>query len=150
MARTVGRNGVIGAALTFSLLGACSSSSMPPASTLTGMRFAATTIVPGNSPPAVDVTVGKSPAQNIYTMTLALPDLPSGAYACPNDFGITYDLTFFDGASTAASATLEPSGCRLVRFSGSDEVRRVLDDTYWATLAQQLGVPQSMIYPYSP
>ncbi len=83
-------------------------------------------------------------------MTLALPDLPPGTYSCPIDFGILYNLTFFDGTSTAASATLEPTGCGLVRFSGSDEVRRVLDKTYWASLAQQLGIAESIIYPYSP
>jgi hypothetical protein len=145
-----GPGGLVGTVLALSLLSACSNSSMPPASDMTGMRFAATTMIPSNPAPAVDVTVGRSPAQNVYTMTLALPDLPSGTYNCPVDFGIAYNLTFFDGASTAASATLEPGGCRLVRFSGSDEVRRVLDDAYWAMLAQQLGVPESMIYPYLP
>jgi hypothetical protein len=150
MARMGGRHGLVGMALAASVLGACSSSMMPPASEITGMHFAAVSMLPSNPPPAVDVSVGQAPAQTIYSMTLALPDLPPGVYACGPSFGIVYNLTFFDGSAIAASATLEPGGCREVLFSGSNEIRRVLDEAYWATLAQQLGVPESAIYPYLP
>ena len=136
-------------ALASSVLGACSSS-MPPASEMTEMHFAATTTLPANRPPDVSLLVGQTPAQTIYSMTLALPDQPPGIYACGVDFGIVYNLTFFDGGATAASATLEPGGCQEVRFSGSDEIRRVIDESYWATLAQQLGIAESTIYPYAP
>ena len=123
---------------------------MPPASEMTGMRFAATTTLAANQPPAVSLLVGQIPAQTIYSMTLALPDQPPGVYNCPANFGVVYDLTFFDGTATAASATLEPNGCQQVRFSGANEVRRVPDETYWVSLAQQLGIPESTIYPYLP
>jgi hypothetical protein len=114
------------------------------------MHFEATTTLPANQPPSVSLLLGQTPAQTIYSMTLALPDQPSGVYNCPADFGIVYKLSFFAGTATAASATLEPDGCRQVRFSGSNEIRRVLDETYWASLAQQLGIAESTIYPYAP
>jgi len=123
---------------------------MPPASEMTGMHFAATSALPSNPPPAVDVSVGQGPAQNIYAMTLALPDFPDGTFNCPSDFGVVYNLTFFSGNAAAVTATLNPGGCRDVRISGSTPTRRVLDDGYWASLAQQLGVPESTIYPYLP
>lgn len=149
MARMVGRNGVVGMALALSVLGACGSS-MPPASEMTELHFAATTTLPGNQPPSVSLLLGQTPAQTIYSMTLALPDQPSGVYNCPADFGIVYNLSFFTGTATAAVATLDPNGCQQVRFSGSDEVRRVPDETYWIALAQQLGIAESTIYPYLP
>lgn len=123
---------------------------MPPASEMTEMHFAATTTLPANQPPNVSLLVGQTPAQTIYSMTLALPDQAPGIYNCPIDFGIVYNMTFFDGTATATSATLEPNGCQQVRFSGSNEVRRVLDETYWASLAQQLGIAESTIHPYAP
>jgi len=149
MARMVGRSALIGVAIAGSLLGACSSS-MPPASELTGVNFGATTTLPPNPPPAVDITAGEIPAQNIYTMTLALPDLPGGVYHCPDDFGVVYNLTFFSGNATVVTASLDPNGCQGVKISGSPQVRQILDKSYWTTLAQQLGVPESTIYPYVP
>jgi len=131
------------------MLGACSSEPPSP-SQVTGAHFAATTTLQSNRPPAVDVTVDQSPAQNIYTMTLALPNFPDGVFNCPIDFGVVYKLTFFSGDTTAVTASLNPSGCRDVRISDAPHVRRVLDDSYWSALAQQLGVPESTIYPYVP
>jgi hypothetical protein len=145
----VGRSALIGISMVGSLLSACGSS-MPPASELTGVHFGATTTLPPNPPPAVDVTAGEIPARNIYTMTLALPDLPGGVYNCPADFGIVYNLTFFSGNATAVTASVDPNGCQGVQISGSHHVRQILDESYWTTLAQQLGVPESTIYPYVP
>jgi hypothetical protein len=110
------------------------------------MHFAAMTEFPSNPPPAVDVTVGMVPAQNIYAMTVALPDFPPGAYNCPIDLGISYKLTFFSGDAIAATASLLPGGCRDVQISDSPPLRWAFDNGYWAALAQQLGVPQSTIY----
>jgi hypothetical protein len=149
MARMVGRGALVGMSLAANLLGGCSST-MPPASEMTGMHFSTATTLASNPPPAVDVSVGEVPAQNVYALTLALPDFPEGTFNCPIDFGVVYTLTFFNGDAIAVTASLNPGGCRDVRISGSTPVRRVLDDSYWSSLAQQVGVPESMIYPYIP
>jgi hypothetical protein len=119
---------------------------LPPASAISGLHFTSSTSGP-NPPSPVDVTVtNATAAQNIYAATLALPDFPSGATSCPVEYFTTYDITFMTGNVVGVTADLNPSGCETVTISGSS-TRRVLDDTYWATLAQNLGIAEATIYP---
>jgi hypothetical protein len=119
-----------------------------PARTPATLRFKVTGGLPGNPPPpAVDVTLTDAvKTQDVYTATATLPELPAGAFSCPNDWGVLYQIEFFDELGTVAKATLDPSGCREVTLT-DNPTRRVLDDGYWSRLAGDLGIDESKIYP---
>ena len=118
--------------------------------------FSTATSLPANPPPAVAVTIADPPALDAFDATLALPVMPPGAYNCPADFGVTYQLVFRDGAGAdppVATATLDPGGCQQV--SVTDGTQGVLlwaatTTSYWGVLATDLGLPISTIYPYTP
>jgi hypothetical protein len=48
----------------------------------------------------------------------ALPPMPSGAVACPADFGLIYRLTFSADSTELPPVTVEASGCNVVRGLG--------------------------------
>ncbi len=132
---------------TVALAGGCGSDPPPPTSTITGLHFTTATMLPSNPPPSVDVTLTEpAPARAVYAATIALPDFPSGTFNCPNDSGVRYTIAFSSDTGRTVAAVLNPGGCRAAQITGSHE-RRVLDDTYWASLAQNLGIPEATIYP---
>ena len=129
------------------LASGCGSDPPPPTSAITGLHFTTATMLPSNPPPSVDVALtDPAPARAVYAATMALPDFPSGTFNCPSDSGVRYTIIFSGDTGQTVSAVLNPGGCREVQITGSHE-RRVLDDTYWASLAQNLGIPEATIYP---
>ena len=115
------------------------------------LHFVATTTLPGNPPPDVNVTVSNPAAQDACQATLALPSMPAGSYNCPADFGITYTL-FFEGGDTEGVmiATLDPAGCQQGKIGdGSTSISfwTATSPDYWSRLAADLGVDESEIYP---
>jgi hypothetical protein len=69
----------------------------------------------------------------------ALPAMPPGTYSCPNDWAITYQLTFAAKARRFAPVTAEISGCQVVHGLGA--VRWTLTSPgFWRTLAQAAGI----------
>ncbi len=123
----------------------------PPAvDEVTGLQFSTATTIPSNPAPAVQVTVTDvAKSQNAYHATLALPVFPPGTYACPIDWGVTYQLTFLLANGSSLTVTADPNGCSLVDIPGTC-LRSVGSSDYWSQLAQDLGIPESEIYPYSP
>jgi hypothetical protein len=122
----------------------------PPAvDEVTGLQFSAATTIPSNPAPAVQVTVTDvAKAQDAYRATLALPVFPPGIYNCPADPGIIYQLTFLLANGSSLTVTEDPSGCPVANIPGT--CVRSVSSTYWNQLAQDLGVPESGIDPYSP
>ncbi len=102
-------------------------------------------------PPQVHVVVtDAAKAQDAYAAILALPVFSQGTYACPFDFQVRYKLTFlFANGSLEVSAN--PSGCQVVSIPGTcartteDVVHAA--DSFWSEISQDLGVPESEIYP---
>jgi hypothetical protein len=124
----------------------------PAASQVTGLHFVAITSLPSNPPPPVDITLTDADAgraRSIYQLTLALPETPAGTYNCPADLGVRYRLDFLSGPSIAVTVTANPNGCHEVTIPGTSQ-RRAITDDYWAALAENLGVAEAAIYPYSP
>jgi hypothetical protein len=77
-----------------------------------------------------------------------MPGFPS--QSCPADFGVIYDLTFFlFGDAGALPVKVDASGCLPVSISGESCERRA-NEAYFSRLAQDLGIPESQIYPYVP
>ena|SRR5579862_5525735 len=119
------------------------------AAMVTGLHVTTSSAFPENPPPTnVDVTL-TDPLRSraIYDATLALPDFPPGRFNCPNDPGYRHTITFTNGKSVVATATLNPGGCRDVTISGAPPVRwTATDDAYWALLAQNLGIDESTLF----
>jgi hypothetical protein len=117
------------------------------AAMITGLHFTTSSAFPENPPPTnVDVTLtAPIPSRAIHGATLALPDFPPGILHCPSDPGYRHTITFINGQDVAATATLNPGGCREVTISGSPTARAT-DDAYWALLARNLGVDESTLF----
>jgi len=122
------------------------------------LEFTTWGTIPSNPPPSVSVTVSDSAlAQAACDATLALPVMPSGTYDCPADFGVTYQLTFLNGyakgPSAVMTATIDPDGCQQVQVtngSASATLWTATSPDYWSSLATDLGIAESEIFPYSP
>ena len=68
----------------------------------------------------------------------ALPVMPSGTFACPADWAISYRLVF-TGRAGLAPVTAEASGCQVV--TGLGAVRwTATSPGFWRTLAQAAGI----------
>jgi Kelch motif len=123
---------------------------LPAVDQVTALKFSTATTISSNSAPPVYVTVtDAAKAQDAYQATLALPVFPPGIYNCPIDWGVTYQLTFLLATGSSLTVTADPNGCSVVDIPGTC-VRSVVPSDYWSQLAQDLGIPESEIYPYSP
>jgi hypothetical protein len=130
-------------------LGNCTGETLPAVDQVTGLKFSATTTIPSNPPPPVSVTVTDvAKAQDAYQATLALPVFPPGTYNCPEDSGVSYQITFFLANGSQLEVTADPDGCSLAHIPGTSV--RSAGPAYWSQLAQDLGIPVSEIYPYFP
>jgi hypothetical protein len=69
------------------------------------------------SPPQVTVS-DPAKARSVAEAACALPPMPSGAVACPADFGLIYRLTFSADSAELSPVTVEASGCSVVRGLG--------------------------------
>jgi len=115
------------------------------------VEFETATSIPENAPPNVTASATGDAARAIYDATLALPVLSPGEYNCPADFGITYNLTFYGGDTQLVAGSVHPSGCELVTLAAQSASASLSPDAdYWATLATDLGITESEIYPYLP
>jgi hypothetical protein len=128
------------------LLGGCGGTLVPEQTSITGLHLTTSSTFPENPPPTnVDVTLSDpAPSRAIYEATLALPDFPPGTYNCPADFGYSHTMVFVDGQAAVVTATLNIGGCREATISGAPPVRQT-DDSYWALLAENLGVDEAAL-----
>ena len=142
------RDGACRAFLLGTLLFAgCGGTPVPGAASITGLHFTTSSAFPENPQPTnVDVTLtDPGPSRVIYEATLALPNFPPGTYNCPSDPGYRHTIVFMDGQRAVVTATLNPGGCRDATISGAPPVRQT-NDVYWALLARNLGVDESMLF----
>jgi len=78
-------------------------------------------------------------AQSVAQALCALPVMPSGTYACPADWAISYHLIFATTARRFAPVTAEISGCQVVHGLGAVRWTETSPD-FWRTLAQAAGI----------
>jgi hypothetical protein len=114
------------------------------AKTVTSLHVLRTSARPDWYVPALERTADDAQkVQRLYATLLALPP-PSGEInGCAADGGVVaYHLTFFDRGIPVLQATADPGGCRFVTLSIGGS-RWAESDTFWAALADTLGVPES-------
>jgi hypothetical protein len=90
--------------------------------------------------------------QRFYNAIWALPHAQPGQYACPIEYGVRYQLTFQRGADIVLRAVASPGGCGGVDLERAgpffrDDGRMIAAESFWAQLAETLGVPESQVYP---
>jgi hypothetical protein len=118
---------------------------LPAVDQVTALTFSTATTIASNPAPPVYVTVtDAAKAQDAYAATLALPVFPPGTYACPFDFGVTYQLTFLLANGSSLGVIADPTGCQNVSIPGTC-ARSAMGTTFWSELSQDLGVPESEI-----
>jgi hypothetical protein len=92
-------------------------------------------------PATVRVTSASS-AQAVARAVCSLPTAPSGVFSCPNEYGPTYHLTFFDKDSVVSVDLAEPTGCASVVEGSNTALAKDLTTTgqFWKALGTAIGV----------
>lgn len=144
------------------LLGACGTSAPPLApdaklmqpfqAQIDRLHFSTASTAGQEPPPAiVDLTVTGEAARAVYALTLTLPPPQTDETLCPVDYGITWQLDFYAGNERLVTGSIDVTGCQDVSLNAATRSAGFsADEAYWAPLADDLGVPESAIFPYIP
>jgi hypothetical protein len=87
-------------------------------------------------PPIVSISDPVS-VQKAARALCALPTMPSGIFACPADFGISYQLSFSTRRYTFPSVSAEPTGCEIVKGLGPERWT-AQTPAFWRTLGEAM------------
>jgi hypothetical protein len=89
---------------------------------------------------AAKVTVNvPGKARSVASAACALPPMPSGAFSCGNDAGITYRLIFTAHGKKLSAATISIGGCEDAH--GLDQTRwAIRSPGFWHTLGVAMGL----------
>jgi hypothetical protein len=84
-------------------------------------------------------------AQAVAQELCSLPKAPTGVFYCPDAYGPTYHLTFFDKGSPISIDLASPTGCASVVEGSNTGTPLTLapTGTFWKTLGAALGVPDA-------
>jgi hypothetical protein len=89
---------------------------------LTRMTFMRSTLPPSlhvrEVLPAGFTVRDRATVRQLATLLCALPAMPPGQMACPNDMGVSYRLVFVAGTRGFNEVTVELTGCRVVTGLG--------------------------------
>ncbi len=88
-----------------------------------------------------DVTISNQiHVQNVAQALCALPmDRSHASISCPADFGIVYELTFFNKEETFPVVSFDPSGCQFVH--GLVKAQWIMQSPgFWRTLGTAMGI----------
>jgi hypothetical protein len=89
--------------------------------------------------PATSVVTSAATVQTVAKSLCALPP-QAGSVTCPNDNGVSYQLTFVEGSQRFTPVTANASGCSVVK--GLGQPRAVKPATsLWQDLGLAIGVP---------
>jgi hypothetical protein len=121
---------------------------------MSSLHFATGFLAGNPPPPNVDIALKDAvKAQAIYDATMNLPQFPDSRTNCPSDPGVRYTIDFSNDQGPVVEAVLNPWGCSDVEITGEitgSQGRQARDPAYWSTLAQNLGIDESLIYPAAP
>jgi hypothetical protein len=83
-----------------------------------------------------------SAARAVARAMCELPKSPSGVRFCPDDWGPTYHLTFFDGSRVVSIDLATPTGCPNVLKNANSATPVSLAPTgrFWKALGRAVGV----------
>lgn len=83
--------------------------------------------------------------QKIYAALLELNPVPNGEYHCPIDFGISYDMSFYENGKKVFFANANGGGCQIIHIQGKNGSFRSTDSSFWKLLQEATGMnPQQL------
>jgi outer membrane murein-binding lipoprotein Lpp len=98
--------------------------------------------------PAKFIITARPRVQAVARALCALPVMPSGAFHCPPDFGMTYRLTFTAGPTAPHPVTVAASGCQEVHRLG--QIRwTARTPHFWTTLGAAAGITNASLQTFS-
>lgn len=147
-------------AICAALLSGCSIASMTttpaapsptatPAPKITALWVVLTAPFQQNRTSAFDKVVrDPTQAQRTYDALKALQpaSTTSGFVSCPMDSGEMLHLTFYNGTTPVVRALVKPDGCEYAQMLDGKHVMLSVDETFWNTFAQALGIQRSGFY----
>ena len=89
--------------------------------------------------PATEVVTSATQVQTVAKSLCALPQ-QTGSVACPNDNGVSYELTFSAGSKQFSPVTTEASGCPMVYGLGKPRTAATAQGL-WQDLGLAIGIP---------
>lgn len=111
---------------------------------VSAVRIVRTIGLPQNGILPFDKTIhDAAQAQRLYAALIALPKMPQGTYACPADFGVAYDFTFYQGATAVATAMVKPDGCEGATLPDGSYRWAATDESFWQVFDKVTGIPAS-------
>jgi uncharacterized protein YceK len=92
--------------------------------------------------PSSDDIRHTSSAQRVATEICSLPTWPKGTYFCPDAWGPTYRLNFFDKGTPIAAMDATPTGCASVNplANVTPGSSRVANARFWKVLGAAIGL----------
>ena len=142
-------------ALLFLVIAACSGSDASKLDLLQASidraQFDTSTSMPADPAPAVSASVTFDAARKVYADMLALPEHVPVTHTCPANYGVTYQVVFYDAGAELVTAAMTPAGCEVVILT-SKTSSAALDPNpdFWRQLSTDLGITEAQIYPYQP
>ena len=89
--------------------------------------------------PAVVTVSSVTSVRAVASALCKLPRMPRGTFACPADFGISYDLTFSGRDRSFPAATVDATGCQVVRGL-PHALSAATSLGFWRILGQAMGL----------
>ena len=128
---------------------ACNAQGLVSDVQVSSLRFTTSTEIAANPPPPLDLTINDlASVRSAYQATTSLAHLAGGSH-CGQDWGVHYQVTFYDQDFMVLHADVQASGCSTVQLMPENSTRSATS-AYFATLADSLQVSEAQIYPYSP
>ncbi|WP_201008833.1 hypothetical protein [Paenibacillus glycanilyticus] len=82
---------------------------------------------------------------SIYESLLNLKAVPKDVIIhCPADFGISYDLAFYEDGNQLFTANVEAGGCRYVQFQEKEAYQST--DSFWKLMKEATGMTESQLW----
>jgi hypothetical protein len=97
--------------------------------------------------PATELVTSATRVQAVAKSLCALPQ-QTGSVACPDNNGVSYQLTFSEGSKRFTPVTADASGCSIVKGLGQPRTAEPAI-TLWQDLGLAIGIPHPSQHSFS-
>ncbi|QYR19325.1 hypothetical protein KZ483_15415 [Paenibacillus sp. sptzw28] len=92
-----------------------------------------------HQPPARYQVNDKKLTEEIYVNLLDSESVPKNVViSCPNDLGISYDMTFYENGKEVFLVNVDGGGCQFISVKGKDAYRT--KDSFWKLMQEATGL----------
>jgi hypothetical protein len=97
-------------------------------------------------PPALYQVDDSQLTKKIYAALLDLKAGPDGAYHCPIDFGISYDLSFYENGKKVFFVNANGGGCQFIQIQGKHGGFKSNDLLFWKLMQEATGMNSQQLW----